>query len=681
MIQLQLVNEAFQLSIKNQLILTHSPHQPCLFIGKGKGRYNMVCGNFEIGDQLHEKVALGQFTIAEESGQRVVVDFSNKTSQDSENPWQLTMICEEQDGRLEIQFKASGFGVNRFWIRLCASATEHIYGCGEQFSVLDLKGKIMPLWVSEGGVGRSKDAEPILAMSDIRLEDRGDWYTTYYPQPTFISSANYFYHLESSAYAEFDFSDPESHQLHIWEVPQKIIFDTQDSAPAILKSLTDSLGRQQALPDWVHDGVWLGAQGGTKSVGQKLQLALNADVKVAAIWAQDWEGKRITAFGKQLFWDWKYDRNLYPDLPQYIQQLNEQGIKFLGYINPFLALKGELYQEASQKDYLVKKENGEEYHVMVTTFPAALLDLTNPEAVAWIKDVIKASMIGIGLSGWMADYGEYLPTDAALASGEPAETFHNRYPAEWARVNLEAVTEAGKNGKIVFFTRAGYTGTSEYSTLMWAGDQLVSWSLHDGLASTISASVSSGFCGIGFTHSDIGGFTTLGPYKRSKELFMRWAEMAVFSAVMKTHEGNRPDDNWQFDTDEETLEHFAAMSRLHAQLKPYITHAIKEYRKTGLPLMRHPYIHYEDDEQLHTLQYQYLFGRDLMAAPVYLPGVTAWKIYLPDDRWGFLWDNNEYGQGWHTIEAPLGQPPVFYRLRTAFIDLFESLESEYTFSQ
>ena len=121
---------------------------------------------------------------------------------------------------MEIHFKASDSVLNRFWIRLCASATEHIYGCGEQFSVLNLKGKTVPLWVSESGVGRGKDADPILAMSDISPEDRGDWYTTYYPQPTFVSSANYFYHIESSAYAEFDFSILESHQLHIWEIPK-----------------------------------------------------------------------------------------------------------------------------------------------------------------------------------------------------------------------------------------------------------------------------------------------------------------------------------------------------------------------------------------------------------------------------------------------------------------------------
>ena len=156
---------------------------------------------------------------------------------------------------------------------------------------------------------------------------------------------------------------------------------------------------------------------------------------------------------------------------------------------------------------------------------------------------------------------------------------------------------------------------------------------------------------------------------------MRWAEMGVFTAVMRTHEGNRPEDNWQFDSDEETLQHFVAMSRLHVQLKPYIQQAVQEYLETGLPLMRHPYLHYEGDEQLHKLRYQYLFGRDILVAPVYLPGQTSWKVYLPDDRWGFLWDHQEYGPGWHVVEAPLGKPPVFYRHGSAFVGLFRTLSN------
>jgi alpha-glucosidase len=182
---------------------------------------------------------------------------------------------------------------------------------------------------------------------------------------------------------------------------------------------------------------------------------------------------------------------------------------------------------------------------------------------------------------------------------------------------------------------------------------------------------------MGYTHSDIGGYTTIGWIKRRKELFMRWAELAAFSPIMRTHEGIRPEANWQFDSDEETLQHLARMTRVYTALKDYILHCGAEYQQRGLPLLRHPYLHYENDETLHHLQYQYLFGRDLLVAPVYLPRRCAWWVYLPEDEWLHLWSGQAYAGGrWHPIAAPLGEPPVFYRRASAFGELFARIGRE-----
>jgi alpha-glucosidase len=403
-------------------------------------------------------------------------------------------------------------------------------------------------------------------------------------------------------------------------------------------------------------------------------------VEVSAIWAQDWEGKRITKFGSQLMWNWEYDDKTYPNLPDFIKELNNKDIKFLGYINPFLAIEKELYKEASEKGYLVKDKADEDYLINVTYFPASLLDLSNPDAVQWIKEIIKKNMIGLGLSGWMADFGEYLPINCKLHSGENPILFHNQYPVIWAKINREAIDEYKNeqdnqlsNNDIVFFSRAGYTGTSKFSPIIWAGDQNVNWSMNDGLSSVIPAGISLGFSGIGIHHSDIGGYTTVAWLKRTKELFMRWSEQAVFSPIMRTHEGNRPYRNWQFDSDEETLSHFAKMSKIHKLLKPYIKHTANEYYQNGLPVMRHPYIHYESDDKLHKIKYQYLFGRDMMIAPVYKPRRKTWKVYLPEDEWIHLWSGDEYQSGWIKVLSPTGESPVFYRKSSDFSTLFSQI--------
>ncbi len=158
-------------------------------------------------------------------------------------------------------------------------------------------------------------------------------------------------------------------------------------------------------------------------------------------------------------------------------------------------------------------------------------------------------MIDLGISGWMADFGEYLPTDTQLYDGSDAKQMHNAWPTLWAKVNAEAIAEAGRTGDVLFFMRAGYTGVQRYCPLLWAGDQSVDFSRHDGLVSAICAALSSGLLGNAYHHSDIGGYTSLFGNRRTPELLMRWAEMAAFTPVMRTHETNRPEENCQFDDD------------------------------------------------------------------------------------------------------------------------------------
>ncbi|HEY8542335.1 MAG TPA: alpha-glucosidase, partial [Pseudothermotoga sp.] len=491
------------------------------------------------------------------------------------------------------------------------------------------------------------------------------WYTTYFPQPTFISSKFYFCHFEASSYMIFDFTKDYT-QIEIWQLPVTVKVYSADNWQDLFDKMTNVLGKQPKIAEWILDGAILGIQGGTHTMLEKIEKMRNKGLKIAGVWIQDWEGKRITTFGKQLMWNWQYSNELYPDLPKTIEELRKENIRVLGYINPFLALEGNLYEEASAKNFLVKKKNGEEYHVVVTTFPAAIVDLTNPFACEWLKDVIKKNMIQIGLSGWMADYGEYLPTDAILHNGEPAELVHNKFPVLWAQVNYEAVKESQRND-IVYFMRSGYSGSSRYVPLYWNGDQLVNWSKDDGLPSVIPATLSLGMNGIAFVHSDIGGYTTLAKTVpdmiktvRSKELFLRWTELAAFTPVMRTHEGNWPDENWQFDSDEETIQHFVKMTDLHKKLKNYFLRCIDEYYKTGLPLIRPLFLHY-DDSRCYTEQYEFLVGRDVLVSPVLSQGVREMNIYLPDDLWIHYWTGKEYFGGEHRVHVPIGEPAFFIR--------------------
>ena len=281
-------------------------------------------------------------------------------------------------------------------------------------------------------------------------------------------------------------------------------------------------------------------------------------------------------------------------------------------------------------------------------------------------------MIGFGLDGWMADFGEYMPVDAVLCNSKNNEETHNRWPALWAQMNYEAVTESGRGGDIFYFTRAGHTKTVRHSMMMWNGDQHVDWSIDDGIPSVIPATLSLAMSGFGCTHSDIGGYTTMPRCMRSRELLMRWMELAVFSPVMRCHEGNRPTDNVQFDQDEEVLLHTSKMVRLHLFLKDYIQDCIRANYEESLPVMRPLFYHYEEEEAFREA-YSYLLGRELLCSPVQECGQTKKQVYLPQDEWIHLFSGKSFSGGRVQVECPLGMPPVFYRKNGDYTELFEKV--------
>jgi len=658
-------NNGFKVFVKDKEILNHTKNKPCLFAGKGCATYDMHKGNFEIKDYLLEKVGLKDFKI-ENRKKQIKIQFSFN------DLYVFEIMLKEVENRVIINFVKSPKGVNRIWFRINAKEEEHVYGCGEQFSYFDLRGKSFPLWVSEQGVGRNKNTYTTF-MADKYDKAGGDYYTTYYPQPTFVSSEKYFCHVSDSCYMNFDFSHQNYHELEIWSVPDKIIIGVGKTYLEVLENLTALLGRQPEMPDWIYQGVILGVQGGTQIALNQYRKALEKGVKVNALWAQDWVGKIITSFGQRVVRNWVWDSLMYPGLDVEIKKLNKEGVKFLGYINPQLLKGSLLFKEASRKGCIIKNREGSDYLIDAGEFDVGIVDLTNPKAFDWYKEIIKKNMIEFGLSGWMADFGEYLPVDAVLYSKINAEKAHNLWPTLWAKLNRAAIEETDKLGEIVYFMRSGYSGAGRYNTMTFSGDQNVDWSLDDGLASVITSALSLGMSGMGLHHSDIGGYTTIFDMKRSKELMMRWTEMAAFTPMMRTHEGNRPKDNWQFDSDDETLLFLAKMVKIFTKLAPYIKEAVKENSKKGIPVMRPLFIHYENDKKTYDIKYEYLLGRDLLVAPVYESGKDRWKVYLPKDNWVHLWNGTKFNGGEIEVEAPIGKIPVFYRKSSKYEDLFKEI--------
>ncbi|MBO6041047.1 MAG: alpha-glucosidase, partial [Oscillospiraceae bacterium] len=330
--------ESFSLRLGGKLLLCHTPEMPAIFLGRGDEAISMFRGNFDIRDRLCERIALRPLGCADG-----VLRLGHPALSG-----EYRLRFAEREGLLEIDGECDDAGWNRLWLRLYAEEKEHVVGGGEQFSALDLRGRLWPIWTREQGVGRNKLTE-ITRLADELDGSGGDYHTTFFPQPTLLSSRLYLAHLENYEYTELDLREPTYHEIGLWSTALRLVFAAGESFPALLEKLTALLGRQPLLPDWAMRGLWLGVQGGTERVTALEKRCRDAGVNISAVWIQDWEGRRVTSFGKRLQWDWRWNREMYPGLDEWIR--NDAGVAWMGYINPYLVEGGVLFREAKEKGF------------------------------------------------------------------------------------------------------------------------------------------------------------------------------------------------------------------------------------------------------------------------------------------------------------------------------------------
>ena len=370
------------------------------------------------------------------------------------------------DGGADLLF--SGEDGWAYAFALAALEGEAVFGGGEQYRQTNLRGEHVVNFVSEH-IKATTILEKALLPRCLYKEKPHSAIGSYAPMPVFVTDKGRLFLFDTEADGVSRFLD-EGYSFTFDSCPRKLTLLTGESYEALALLLADRIPNRQYIPNWCREGMILSIQGGTEAILTKTFAMLDAGAKISGVWSQDWSGENRTIMGKQVWWNWEADEKLYPDLKGSIQKLNARGVRFLGYINPYLVKDSRLYNECREKKLLITKADGSIYHIKSTTFDAGMLDLTDPAAIRFVKDVlIKRNMLDLGMSGWMADFGEYLPVDAVLHDGDPKK-LHNLWPVLWAKVNREAVEEYGAKD-ILFFMRSGYLGIQTYAPILWNGDQ------------------------------------------------------------------------------------------------------------------------------------------------------------------------------------------------------------------
>lgn len=568
-------------------------------------------------------------------------------------------------GEVVIELDMSAAGGNRTSLGFACADGEHFMGLGGQSWAVDHRGQTVPLWVQEDGIGKPDTPddvyEGIWALHGRR-------HSTHTPMPMMLSSRGWALAVDTPTRSIFDLcdTDPDQARLEVWQDRLALhLFVGTTPADAVAR-MTAWVGRP-AVPPTFAFAPWLDAIYGEANVRRVADTLRAADIPVSVIWTEDWRGgndKSGGASGYVLEEDWRVDRTLYPEFEQLADHLHQTGFKFLTYANTFIDSESDVFAEAIQLGHTIQRSDGSPYLFTGVKFrDSSMLDLTSPAAVAWAKAVYTEA-IAAGSDGWMADFAEWLPTDARLASGADALEYHNVYAVDWVRLNWELMRDAEDADGVerLFFARAGHLGSQRYMHVLWAGDQQTDFSEGDGMRSVIPMGIGLGVTGFPYFGHDIAGYMSQTTVPTSKELWFRWVTFGALSPVMRTHHGRSARMNWNWESDSESTAHLRRWAKLHMQLVPYQRAMADQAAQTGAPLFRPFVFDWPTWEPGWSVVDQYVLGDRIAVAPVIEEGAVARSVLLPPGTWYELLDARPITSDGTTpfaATAPMSEIPVF----------------------
>lgn len=383
----------------------------------------------------------------------------------------------------------------------------------------------------------------------------------------------------------------------------------------------------------------------------------------------------------------------FPDPAAMIHELNALGLRVVVWASPFVdpgddsdtmcgmegADAGGLYSEARAKGYLMRDASGEPTLLPWRGTQGALVDFTNPEAFAWWKRQVRR-VVDLGVDGFKLDFDEYvnpgigpISLEDALVpyDGSSLASLHGRYSALFHRAHYEALVEAGHEPYLI--GRTGNAADAAWTTAIWPGDMCNGFQRrgepdpeggkpHEGgLPAVVQAAISLSASLHPYFGSDTGGYLHGAP--ASDELFIRWIQASALGTVMQLGGGGEHHNPWDGATyGPEVLEAFRTYGGLHLRLFPYLYAYVARNAEVGVPILRPLGLAYAGDLTLADAPDEYLFGADLLVAPVVEEGARSREVAFPPGRW-VAWETGEVFEGPATrsVEAPLARLPLFAR--------------------
>lgn len=495
--------------------------------------------------------------------------------------------------------------------------------------------------------------------------------------PFYVSNKNYGFLWNNPGIGKVNFSK----NITEWEMYSTQMLDywitVGDSIDDVEQNYANNTGKVPMMPEYAM-GLW---QSKMRYQTQEEVLTVAKSYKDRGI---------IPSIIVIDFFHWTeqghydFDEKYWPDPKKMVEELNEMGIETMISVWPTISTKALNYHEYLEKGFLVKVDRGVRM-TMEQLGNLVYLDPTNEEAREFVWDKLKNSYLKNGIKNFWLDVSEpgYMVYDFdnyRYSKGTDLEV-GNIFPYEFSKMVYEGLVKEGIS-EIITLTRAAWAGNQKYGSLVWSGDIDSSF---EGFRNQVNTGLNVSLAGLPWWTSDIGGFHGGNSESEEfRELMIRWFQYATFSPVLRMH-GDRqphseplgnsggglaasgaPNEIWSYGKENEKI--FANFIKIRESLKPYIKEVMCEAHELGRPVMRPLFYDFPEDELAWDIEYTFMFGPDILVAPIINYKHRKRKVYLPhNNNWINAFTGEKLSGGdFYVIEAPIDFIPVFYKEQTKY---------------
>ncbi len=485
-----------------------------------------------------------------------------------------------------------------------------------------------------------------------------------FTMPIALSSNIYAVHFDNPAIGFLDLDSKKDNTLEYEAISGRMTYQViaHENWQGLLENYTHLTGRQPLPPRWALGNFssrfgYHSQREAEATIARFKQEKIPVDAIILDLY---WFGKDI----KGTMGNLRPFRDSFPDFEGMIARLKQQGVRTIPITEPFVLTTSSRWDEAVQKDILAKDSIGKPFVYDFYFGNTGLIDLFKPSAREWFWNIYK-ELGQMGVEGVWGDLGEpeVHPSKLRHHTGT-ADELHNIYGHEWAKLVFEGYSRDFPGIRPFILMRSGYSGSQRYGMMPWSGDVNRTWG---GLSGQTEIALQMGMQGMGYMHSDLGGFAG---ENLDDELYVRWLQYGVFQPIFRPHAQEEVASEPVYRS-AKAMQLVKKAIELRYQLMPYNYTLAFQNSQSGLPLMRPMIFEEPNNPSAQTTGDQYLWGNAFLVAPVLSAGQKKREVYFPRTSNWFELGRKKYNAGArHTIPLEEESIPVFVR-GGAFIPVLE----------